>query len=179
MESSRTIYSHSLVATIFANFSEELSAEQQEVGTMYVNNFKSPGDAQAMSSHVTVGSKRFPEFENESLVAHFWRLTNALGVAKSLPHTLSTDMDSYGSASFCLGTDLEACPLVAASGINTTGGQEIALHCRNFIGTTPAASGSAEAIAAAAQLNTLRRCWIMLHYEAIVEIRATGCHLLT
>jgi hypothetical protein len=164
----------SRVATLFANFSEELSTLQREKGSLYVNNFKAPGNAESMSSHVTVGSKRFPEFENQSLVAHFWRLTNALGVAKSLPHTLSTDMDSYGSASFCLGTDLEACPLVASSGINTTGGQEMALHCKNFIGTSTTGDAAAQA-----QANTLRRCWMMLHYEAIIELRATGCHLLT
>ena len=72
----------SRVATLFANFSEELSTDQREKGTLYVNNFKSPSGLEAMSSHVTVGSKRFPEFENQSLVAHFWRLANALGVAK-------------------------------------------------------------------------------------------------
>ena len=151
-------------ATLFANFSEEIAAPVQATGTMYVNTFKMyPAAKETMESHVTVGSKRYPEFQNKSVAAHFWRLISALGVAKSLPHSVSTDVDSYGSNSFMLGTDLEACPLVASSGINTTGGQEIALHCSGFN------DGA----------NILRRCWMCLHYEGIVELRASGAHLLT
>jgi len=159
----------SRVATCFQTFSEELTADQQAAGTMYVNNFKMyPSAAEACESHMTVGSKRFPEFENKSITAHFWKLTSALGVAKSLPHSLSTDVDSYASNSFTVGSDLEACPLVMSSGINTTGGQELAFHARGFVGADPAVAA-----------NVLRRCWMLIHYEAIVEIRATGCHLLT
>ena len=159
----------SRVATCFQTFSEELTADQQAKGTMYVNNFKMyPAAQEACESHMTVGSKRFPEFENKSITAHFWKLMSALGVAKSLPHSLSTDVDSYASNSFTVGTDLEACPLVMSSGINTTGGQELAFHARGFVGADPSVAA-----------DVLRRCWMLIHYEAIVEIRATGCHLLT
>ena len=151
-------------ATLFASFSEELTADQQAAGIQYVNQFKAyPAAAESMESHVTVGSKRFPEFQNKGVTAHFWRLISALGVAKSLPHSVSTDVESYGSNSFVLGTDFEACPMVASSGINTTGGQQIDLHCAGFN------DGA----------NILRRCWMCLHSEAIVELRATGAHLLT
>ena len=159
----------SRVATCFQTFSEELTAAQQAQGTLYVNNFKMfPAAQESCESHMTVGSKRFPEFENRSITAHFWKLISALGVAKSLPHSLSTDVDSYATTSFTVGTDLEACPLVMSSGINTTGGQELAFHARGFVGADPAAAA-----------DVLRRCWMLIHYEAIVEIRATGCHLLT
>jgi hypothetical protein len=159
----------SRVATCFQSFSEELTAEQQAQGTMYVNNFRMyPSASESCESHMTVGSKRFPEFENKSITGHFWKLMSALGVSKSLPHTLSTDVDSYAANSFISGTDLEACPLVMSSGIQTTGGQEIAFHARGFVGADPAVVA-----------DILRRCWMMLHYEAIVEIRATGAHLLT
>jgi len=159
----------SRVATCFQTFSEELTAAQQATGTMYVNNFRMyPSAAETCESHMTVGSKRFPEYENKSISAHFWKLTSALGVAKSLPHSLSTDVESYARNSFCVGTDLEACPLVMSSGINTTGGQELAFHARGFVGADPTTA-----------VDVLRRCWMLIHYEAIVEIRATGCHLLT
>jgi hypothetical protein len=157
------------LATCFQSFAEELTADQQAQGTMYVNTMRAyPAMREAAESHMTVGSKRFPEFENKSITAHFWKLMSSLGVAKSLPHSLSTDVDSYAANSFVAGTDMEACPLVMSSGINTSGGAELAFHARGFVGADPAVAA-----------NVLRRCWMMLHYEAIIEIRATGCHLLT
>ncbi len=155
------------VATIFFNFAEELTDAQQQAGRMYVNEFTCyPQCRETLESWVTVGSKRYPEFSNKGITAHFWKLINALGIAKSLPHTVNCDVDSYASNSFCMGTDLETCPLVASSGVNTTGGQEIALHVK---GMTDGAVAPA----------VPRRCWAMIHSEAIVELRATGAHLLT
>ena len=92
----------------------------------------------------------------------------SVGIAKSLAHTINVDRVAYGSNSYMQGTDLEACPMVASSGINTTGGQEIALHVKGFHG--PALANNA---------GDLRRCWACIHYEAIVELKATGAHLLT
>ena len=159
----------SRVATCFQTFSEELTDDQQKRGEMYVNNFRCyPAMQEAAESFMTVGSKRYPEFENRGVTSHFWKLMSALGVAKSLPHSLSADVDSYGADSFVCATDMEVCPLVKASGINTTGGQEIAFHARGFVGPDPAQAP-----------NVLRRCWMSLHYEAIIEIRSTGVHLLT
>ena len=153
----------SRAATIFFSFSEELDAATIQAGTMYVNTFKAyPQAAETMESHVTVGSKRYPEFAVRGTTAHFWKLVSALGVAKSLPHSVNVDVDSYGSNSFVMGTDLESCPMVASSGVNTTGGQELALHVKGFN------NGA----------DVPRRCWACIHYEAIVELRATGAHLL-
>ena len=154
----------SRAATIFFNFSEELSEATRQAGTMYVNTFKMyPAAAESLESHVTVGSKRYPEFAVKGTTSHFWKLTQALGVAKSLPHSVNVDQDSYQTNSFQMGTDLEACPMVASPGVNTTGGQELALHVKGFN------DGA----------NVPRRCWACIHYEAIVELRATGAHLLT
>ena len=158
----------SRAATIFFNFSEELTTAQIEAGTMYANTFRAYAAAdETLESHVTVGSKRFPEYAVRGLTAHFWKLVSALGVAKSLPHSVNVDVDSFKTNTFMMGTDLEACPMVASSGINTTGGQELALQVKNFKGAT------------ANDVDVLRRCWACIHYEAIVELRATGAHLLT
>lgn len=151
------------LATCFFNFSEELDDTAKQNGRMYANTFLMyPAAYETIESFVQVGSRRFPEFSNKGVTSHFWKLTNALGIARSLPHSVNTDVDSYASDSFAMGFDLEACPLVAASGINTTGGQEISLRVKNF------RDGA----------NIPRRCWAMLHYEAIIHLQSTGAHLM-
>jgi hypothetical protein len=156
----------SRAATVFFSFSEEIPAADILTGTMYCNTFWSvAGAAENIESWVTVGSKKYPEYPVTGSTAHFWRLLNALGIAKSLPHTVNVDLDSYNTRSFTIGCDLEACPLGSSSGVNTTGGQEIALHVKKMTN----AAGTA----------VPRRCWAAIHYEAIVELRATGAHLLT
>ena len=159
----------SRVATCFQSFAEELSEAQQKNGQMYVNTFRCYNNMRENAeSFMTIGSKRYPEFENKSVTAHFWKLMSALGVSKSLPHSVSTDVDSYATNSFVCATDMEMCPLVKASGINTTGGQEIAFHAKGFVGDDPNVA-----------TDVLRRCWMSIHHEAIIEIRQTGVHLLT
>ena len=159
----------SRAATIFFNFAEELTDGQQAAGEKYVNTFRAfEACRENMESHVTVGSKKFPETPTKGLTGHFWRLVSSLGIAKSLAHTINVDREAYGSNSYMQGTDLEACPMVASSGINTTGGQELALHVKGF--HDPALANNA---------GVLRRCWACIHYEAIVELKATGAHLLT
>ena len=159
----------SRAATIFFNFAEELTQAQQDAGVKYVNTFRAyEACRETMESHVTIGSKKFPETPTKCLTGHFWRLVSSLGIAKSLAHSINIDRVAYSSNSYLQGTDLESCPMVASSGINTTGGQEIALHVKGFHN---AAGADVEGV--------LRRCWAMIHYEAIVELRATGAHLLT
>ena len=157
----------SRLAMAFFSFSEELTDAQIAAGTQYVNTFRMYDAAKEnIESHVTIGSKRFPEFAVKGVAGHFWRLVSALGIAKSLPHTVNVDVEGYKTNSFCISTDFEATPMVASSGVNTQGGQEIALHVKGMIG----ADGT--------QPNLLRRCYACLHYEAIVELRATGASLL-
>ena len=154
----------SRVATVFFNFAEELTVAQQQGGRMYVNEFRCyPACKETLESYLTVGAKRYPEFSNKGVTAHFWRLLSALGVAKSLPHSVNADVVSYASNSFLMGTDLEACPLVTSTGINTTGGQEIRLSVKGLTDGTDIA----------------RRCWAMIHSECIIDIKSTGAHLLT
>jgi len=158
----------SRLATAFFSFSEELTDAQIAAGEQYVNTFRMYDAAKEnIESHVTIGSKRFPEFAVKGVAGHFWRLVSALGIAKSLPHSVNVDVEGYKTNSFCIATDFEATPMVASSGVNTQGGQEIALHVKSMIG----ADGT--------QPNLLRRCYACLHYEAIVELRATGASLLT
>ena len=154
----------SRLATMFMNFAPELTQDEQQAGRMYANEFiMYPEAYETLESFVTVGSKRYPEFAVKGVTAHFWKLLSSLGVAKSLAHTVNTDVESYCRNSFVTGTDFEKCPLVASSGINTQGGSEVRA---SFEGFTDGAGSSP------------RRAWVCLHSEAIVELRATGAHLL-
>ena len=158
----------SRLATMFVNFSQELTQDEQRAGEMYTNTFKCyPQAYETLESFATIGSKRYPEFPVKGVTSHFWKLTQALGIAKSIAHSVNTDVDSYADDSFVLGIDFEKCPMVASSGVNTQGGSEIRLSLKNF--TNGAADAARRAPA---------RAWVCLHSEAIVELRATGAHLL-
>ena len=164
----------SRLATSFFSFSEELTDAQIRDGTTYVNNFRMYDHCkETIESHVTVGSKRFPEFPVKSTQGHFWRLVSSLGITKSLPHSINVDVEAYKTNTFCIGADHEMVPLVASSGINTQGGQELKLHVKNMSGALAGAN------AAQTRERTIRRCWACLHYEGIIELRATGASLLT
>ena len=87
----------------------------------------------------------------------------SLGVALSLPHSINIDRESYEVNSFLMGMELEKAPMVAASGENTTGGQEIAIHVKELRNgaTVP------------------RRAFVILHHEVILDIMAGGVMLKT
>ena len=153
----------SRLATMFVTFAPELTDDERQAGEMYVNTFRMyPQAYETLESFVMVGSKRYPEFPVKGVTAHFWKLLSSLGVAKSLAHTVNTDVESYCRNSFVAGTDFEKCPLVASSGINTQGGSEIRASFKGFTDG----------------VGSPRRAWVCLHSEAIVELRATGAHLL-
>ena len=133
-----------------------------------MNTFKCyPAAYEKLESFATIGSKRYPEFPVKGITGHFWKLTQALGIAKSIAHSVNTDVDSYAADSFVLGIDFEKCPMVASSGVNTQGGAEIRLSLKNFTNDL-----------ADAARRSPQRAWVCLHSEAIVELRATGAHLL-
>lgn len=154
----------SRLATMFVNFAPELSESDIQGGKMYVNTFTAyPDAAETLESFTTIGSKRYPDFSVKGITAHFWKLVQALGVAKSLPHSVNTDMDSYSSNSFAMGVDFEKCPLAASTGTNTKGGQELRVSVKGF----RSAAGEVP-----------RRAWVCLHHEAALEIKANGVTLL-
>lgn len=156
----------SRLATVFASFAEELTPVQIAAGEMYVNTFRQyPQAAESLTSYITIGSKKYPDFPSEGVKAHFWKLINALGIQRSLAHSVNADVVSYGTNCFVAGYDVEKCPHVMSSGENVQGGQEIGLHFKNFRG----ADGT----------QVPKRCWVALHHEAIIEIRSSGVHLLS
>ena len=150
----------SRLATIFANFAPELEDADKQAGALYCNTFLMyPQAEETLESHVTIGARRFPDYPNKGTTEHYWRLLNALGVALSLPHSINVDYESYKTNSFLVGADVEKAPMVMSSGENTTGGQELALHIKNFTdgaGSVP------------------RRAFIALHHEIIVDIQIGG-----
>lgn len=157
----------STLATGFVNFAPELDAAALQAGQRYANTFLMYPDAmETLQSSFSVGAKRFPEYATKGITAHFWRLVQALGVGKSLAHTVNAgDLDSYSTNSFVLGCDFEKCPLVSSTGMNVSGGQEIRLSVQGFKG-----AGAAD---------VPRRAWVCLHSENVVEITSTGVTLVT
>lgn len=98
----------SRLATMFVNFSQELTEGEQQTGEMYSNTFKCyPQAYEILESFATIGSKRYPEFPVKGITSHFFKLTQALGIAKSIAHSVNTDVDSYADDSFVLGIDFE------------------------------------------------------------------------
>jgi len=155
---------YSRLANVFCNFAAELTPAETQGGEMYTNSFKMyPEASETLESYLTVGSRKFPDFPNRGLAEHYWRLMTSLGVALSLPHSINIDSESYANNTFLMGVELEKAPMVAASGENTTGGQEIAVHVRGF------ANGA----------DVVRRAFIILHHEVIMDIMAGGIVLKT
>ena len=134
---------------------------------MYTNIFTMyPQAAETVESFLTLGARKFPDFPNKGASEHYWRLLTSLGVALSLPHSINIDRESYELNSFLLGVELEKTPQVAASGENTTGGQEIAVHVKGLNDLT---NVNAE----------VRRAFVILHHEVILDIMAGGVMLKT
>ena len=117
-----------------------------------------------MQSHITVGSQRWPDFAIQGVREHYWRMLQALGIYRSLPHTTAVLLPGYSSVRFVAAYDVEKVPQVMASGVNLQAGQDIQIHVRGFGG--------------ADQDTTARRAWVCLHMEKIIEINASGVHIL-
>ena len=157
---------YSRLANVFALFAKEFSDVEKYEGKLQVNTFSMFAEAEEeLESFLTLGSRKFPDFPNKGLTEHYWRLQTALGVALSLPHSINIDYASYKDNCFLLGVELEKAPMVASSGENTTGGQELALHVKNFIGATAA--------------DIPRKVLMVLHHEVIVDIMSGGILLKT
>ena len=158
---------YSRLANVFANFAPELTAAQRQTGAMYTNEFTMfPNAAERIESFLTIGARKFPDFPNKGASEHYWRLMTSLGVALSLPHSINIDRESYELNSFLMGVELEKAPQVAASGENTTGGQEIAIHVKGLNDLTDVAA-------------EVRRAFVILHHEVILDIMAGGVMLKT
>ena len=157
---------YSRLANVFALFAKDFSDAETQAGKLQVNTFSMFAQAEEeLESFLTLGSRKFPDFPNKGLTEHYWRLQTALGVALSLPHSINIDYASYKDNCFLLGVELEKAPMVASSGENTTGGQELALHVKNFIGATAA--------------DIPRKVLMVLHHEVIVDIMSGGILLKT
>ena len=155
---------YSRLANVFANFAPELTEANKQTGVMYTNMFSMyPQAAETVESFLTIGARKFPDFPNKGASEHYWRLMTALGVALSLPHSINIDRESYEVNSFLMGMELEKAPMVAASGENTTGGQEIAVHVKGLNNGT----------------DVPRRAFVILHHEVILDIMAGGVMLKT
>ena len=152
------------IITLLGTRGSELTDDNKQAGQMYTNIFTMyPEAAETVESYLTVGARKFPDFPNKGAGEHYWRLMTSLGVALSLPHSINIDRESYEVNSFLMGMELEKAPMVAASGENTTGGQEIAIHVK---GLNNGAS-------------VPRRAFVILHHEVILDIMARGVMLKT
>lgn len=154
------------LANVFCLFSKEFTDDEKQGGQLQVNTFNMFAEAEeSLETFLTVGSQKYPDFPNKGLSEHYWRLLTSLGVALSLPHSINVDYESFKSNSFIWSAELEKAPMVAASGVNTTGGQELAIHVKNFAGANAT--------------DIPRRALVVLHHEIIVDIMAGGVLLNT
>ena len=154
------------LANVFCLFSKEFDAAEKQGGQLQVNTFNMFSEAEeSLETFLTLGSQKYPDFPNKGVTEHYWRMLTSLGVALSLPHSVNVDYESFKSNSFIWSAELEKAPMVAASGADTTGGQELAIHVKNFIG--------------ASATDIPRRALVVLHHEIIVDIMAGGVLLKT
>ncbi len=157
--------SFSRLATIFVTYAKELDAAEIQAGEMYTNSYLFPaGSEENVQTHLTIGAKRWPEFDVTGTREAYWRLLMALGVFRSLPHDVNAQLQDFETECYVQAYDIEKVPMAMSTGENLQAGQDIQIHTRNFGG--------------ADQDTTARRAWVALHYEQIVEIKASGVHVL-
>ena len=151
-------------ATLLFSFNQNDPADNGGEAKLVNTHYFPSGNKEDASFHLALGSKRVPDNDAVGASEHWYRLQRALGVYESLAHSLGVDEDSYTSNCFLGGLDLEALPMVSASGENLSTGQTIFLKCRNF-GSAPA--------------DVPRRCTLCAHFESIISISDTVTELFT
>ena len=157
------------LANVFCLFSKDFSEAEKQGGDLQVNTFSMfPQAEESLETFLTVGSTKYPDFPNKGLTEHYWRMLTSLGVALSLPHSVNVDFQSFATDSFIWSAELEKAPMVAATGADTTGGQELAIHIKGFKGDLNADP-----------TDIPRRALVVLHHEILVDIMAGGILLKT
>ena len=152
------------LATLFATFNQADPADNSGLNKIVNSHYFPSSHKEDAAFHLAFGSRRIPDNDAVGTSEHWYRLQRALGVYDSLAHSLGVDEDSYTSDCYLGGIDLEALPMVSASGENLSTGQTIFLKCRNF-GSAPA--------------DVPRRCTLCAHFESIISISDTVTELFT
>ena len=130
-----------------------------------VTRFYSPLDTKAntaaedtMTYNLTIGSDRFPNFDNESVGESFYRLRQALMGLRGHAD-VSISPAGYRTNQFVMAQSLEKAPGDAAhTGYNTRSGSQVMLQLRNTGATTTV--------------------YVVLVHETIVNLSAAGVEVL-
>jgi hypothetical protein len=112
----------------------------------------------AIEWYIQIGSRRFPEYPITSTSETFYQLRKALGIHHSKFHAIDLNVYSYHSNHHLMAIDLEKSLGVSYTGENTKHGELITIHLKNTGGAQYA--------------------FVTLHYDAILELRDTGCVLI-
>ena len=94
-------------------------------------------------------------------MGQWWlRLLQTLGVIHSASHTLDITRLAYQTDHFIMAYDLEKAPVANGTGFNMAKGELLTLSMRGLS-------------------NTHQRALVMCHSDSILELKDTGCDLLT
>jgi hypothetical protein len=161
------------LATVFASLAQEeptVTADLAGVQGKLQNHFylcdQAAGDVESFITH---NNKRAPDFNTTSCQMHMKRLLSAMGTYSSVAHGSNINDVAYGcvkgtaAKSFVAGFDLEK---AAHHGASSTGEN---LSTGGVLSVNLLKVGSAAASPSRAYINCL--------YDAVAELKDSGCHV--
>jgi hypothetical protein len=111
-----------------------------------------------LSWNITVGSDRYPQFDCDSVGESFHRLRVAQLIHQG-SDSFSMSSDQYRSDTFIAAMNLEKAPGAAShTGINTRSGSQLSLNFKN--------------------LGATRQIHVVMHYEVVCNVSASGVEIL-
>lgn len=154
----------SRLATVFVSLENNIVAaitnDAEGVHSKSMNNFYlAQASSETVESYIQVNNQRWPQFSTVGCKHHFMRLQLGLGTLNSVSHASNMSLAGYGdgtedSRQFVICHDLESVPGAEASGIPVQGGGTVQISLKNVGAPT--------------------KCYIMTHYDAVLEIKHQG-----
>ena len=109
-----------------------------------------------------IGGKKFPEYPLRSQAETFSALKKCLGIQSSTFHSIDIDPFEYRTHKFIIGIDTEKVLQASFSGENIKNGSLLTIMMKNVSSNTADYPTGA---------------YVTMHYDAVLNIKASGCEL--
>ena len=162
----------SRLKSVFITFDKEVAGELGYLGRKSWNDFYSPMQPYAgnpddqfdsngeFEAQLQLGSKLYPEYPIRSHGEAFYQLRKTLGIQSSTLHNFAINRHDYHTCKFIWATDMEKVLEAGFTGANSRNGDILNIKFDNR-DTTSA--------------NHATSIHIILHADAVLEVKDTGC----
>jgi hypothetical protein len=126
-------------------------------------------DGQSISYQWVLNGSTYPVFPVRSFAESWTQLTKALGQHNSTQHSIGLDNLSYQTDTYMIASDMETVLQAGFTGMSLRAGGQLQLQLGNMTLGGAITSSSTDAI---------KRCYILLMYDTVVEIGSDGVTIL-